>query len=158
MIYFVSAQTTLLNEGILQYQEPQISEEEDVCKKLGFCWDDNKCYPIGYIQGEKYCSDKDPYYFEKYKIEVSNFVNKSETGKECINNYECKTNICSENLCLNLTKVEKNTIFLNKETTNIVPEVIDIKDDIDTEINVEEEKKNIFQKVIGFLEKLFRFG
>lgn len=163
MINFVSAQlleTTSykpnLNDGLIQIQEHSQSEDETECKKLDFCWYENRCYPLGYRLGEKYCSDRDPYYLGKYGIEVSNFVNQSEIGKTCINNYECKTNICSDNVCINLT--EQTNISSLNETIKISSGISNPADFYTTnpipETNYE--KKSIIQKIADFFKNLFR--
>lgn len=82
-------------------------QEERDCRKNG-CFENDRCYPFGYRKDERYCEEKAKVYASS--VYRSAFVNQSEEGEECNQNYECKTNICSDNICVNLTE-QKNEIM-----------------------------------------------
>ena len=152
----VSSYPNLVGDRLIQFSEPQPSQDETECKRLGFCWYDNKkCYPLGYILEGKYCSNRDPYYFGKYGIETPNFVNQSETGKVCINNYECKTNMCSNNVCINIT--EQNTFKNDTEKLNYEISTNNINT-LYTPLSepIIYEEKNLIRKIADFFKNLFR--
>jgi len=49
--------------------------------------DEELCYPIGYIKDSKYCSAS------------LEFLDQSSSG-ECSNNFECNSNVCVSNSCV----------------------------------------------------------
>lgn len=76
----------------------ELSEKEKACSS---CFEDDKCYPFGYRKEGKFCTEIISYYYKKYKIEVVGWDNQSNTGANCTNSFECKTNFCSQNRCIN---------------------------------------------------------
>ncbi len=53
------------------------------------CLSGNKCYPLGYRKGGKYCS-------ENY-----NFTVQLESGQSCENSFQCTSNVCVSGECIN---------------------------------------------------------
>ena len=52
------------------------------------CISDNKCYPIGYRKDDTYCSDNEK------------FLTQGMTESTCNNNFECKSNLCIDDKCI----------------------------------------------------------
>ncbi len=64
-----------------------VYNEEISC--LSSCEVDGKCYPIGYRKGNGYCTEN---------LEI---VRQVGGGEDCVNSFECKSNICIDNACVN---------------------------------------------------------
>ena len=59
------------------------------------CFIDGSCYNIGFRQNEKYCNAD--------KI----FVNQLEEELQCDNNFECSSNVCTDNQCVKLNPIKR---------------------------------------------------
>ena len=59
------------------------------------CTLNNKCYPYGYRKSSQYCK------------EDSQFTKQTENNIACENNFECKSNVCVDNKCINQGLFEK---------------------------------------------------
>ena len=68
-------------------KEEKIIEEILICKDS--CPSDGKCYPFGYRKSEKFCSD------------AGSFVEQLKGDAICENNFECSSNLCVDNQCIN---------------------------------------------------------
>ena len=90
---------TEVNTGV--FSGPKTNTKEEECYKNG-CFEDDRCYPFGYIKDKKYCDEKGIFYSEN--IYKANFVNQSNQGESCNQHYECKTDLCLDNICFNLTR------------------------------------------------------
>jgi hypothetical protein len=102
--------------------------------KVGGCLFDKKLYPYGYIKDGKYCA-------EEYNVKFPNgqhrytktdvFVEQKNISEECINNFECKTNYCSEGICKNQIEEINNkitgeiSVSVNKEIDERKDEALD---------------------------------
>lgn len=81
------------NDGKTALEMPTISNGlELVC--MG-CLLDNKCYPIGYRKEKTYCNEEDI------------FVNQTDSELKCNNNFECSSNLCVSNQCINPGLINK---------------------------------------------------
>lgn len=78
-----------INETIIGGQE----EDFLICKDS--CPLDSKCYPFGYRKANKYCSD------------VGKFIEQLKQELSCENNFECKSNLCIDNQCINQGTFQK---------------------------------------------------
>ena len=123
-------------ESIL-IQSNKKSQNEINCKNSG-CFLDKKCYPYGYIINNQYCAEEFIVRFpngqERYtKKDI--FVNQSETGKECNNNFKCLTNSCLNGICINQSEeIQKR-----------------IEEEVSKE--VDERKDEAFEKIESQLEQ-----
>ncbi len=78
---------------------PTLPEEEKVCDNG--CYYNDRCIPFGtrlMVNNESVYCDID-----------SALKKQKEEGEECMNNYECKSNLCSNGKCYNLEKEMKET-------------------------------------------------
>ena len=81
-------QTTLDNNISLKNNITDEGYDLALGEKCNGCMLNEKCYPLGYRNSGNYCSD----------IENS-FTVELEENSVCENNFECKGNICIDNLC-----------------------------------------------------------
>ena len=148
---------TIQDDFFIQSVDGNFQDKID-CEEKG-CWEDNFCYPFGHIKEGQYCSNRDPYYYEKFKIEISSFINRSEENKSCNQSYECKTGVCSEGVCLNLTKQYMEIETLNKEIGFLKDKItgLSINENLVETDEVEEipEEKGIFRTMINFFKNIF---
>jgi hypothetical protein len=79
-----------IDEGEKPEKLPDNDEDEQIIYVCGGCFneDNQKCYPIGYRKKTSYCVDDGT--FEEYL---------QPTG-ECLNNFECKSNLCIDTICV----------------------------------------------------------
>lgn len=79
-----------IDEGEKPEKLPDNDEDEQIVYVCGGCFneDNQKCYPIGYRKKTSYCVDDGT--FEEYL---------QPTG-ECLNNFECKSNLCIDSVCV----------------------------------------------------------
>lgn len=96
-------------ESVLIQPNKEFQKETD-CKNSG-CFLDKKCYPYGYIINKKYCVAEGVVYYPNGRPHFTRkdfFINQSEIGNECNNNFECLTNFCLNGICINQSgEVEK---------------------------------------------------
>jgi hypothetical protein len=69
------------------------TEDFEVCENS--CSFNDKCYPFGYRKSGEYCSEK------------GFFVNQLKEGKSCENNFECESNVCVGEKCINSNLIQK---------------------------------------------------
>jgi len=139
-------------------KEPQKSQAERDCYRKG-CFLKEICYPFGNIHNKTYC-------FENGEMIAAHiyrpgFVNQSEEGVSCSNNYECKTGFCSNSICINLTKLENEINFLREQVNNISLENQDVINEVEynkTSIvqDIPRIELNLIQRVVNFLRLFFR--
>ncbi len=87
----------VINEEVLEDERPQGDEKEKIEDKkesetvliCGGCALNEKCYPFGYRKSSKYCSDDEV------------FKDQLEAEEDCENNFECKSNVCISEKCVN---------------------------------------------------------
>lgn len=142
-----------------QYTPPQKSQAERDCINKKSCWDNgNKnCYSQGYVIGEMYCSDKGK--FIALGIYKPAFIYQSQTGQHCNQSYECKTGICSDNVCLNITEQKRNIDLLTANLTKLAQENIELKQGLE-EVNktsseakeTSKEDNNLINKIANLLK------
>ncbi|MFH1889421.1 MAG: hypothetical protein ABIJ58_00895 [Nanoarchaeota archaeon] len=136
------------------------SQAEQDCSRKG-CFEDEFCYPFGYVRNDRYC-DEDAKLPNSLAVRPR-FVNQSEAGFSCSQNYECKTGFCSEDSCLNLTSITGELTSLRNQITILSQE----NRELDTKSNATNESaeldprikedKNIFQEITHFFRGLFSF-
>lgn len=63
---------------------PQEEEKKFFCNG---CELEDKCYPFGYRKNKQFCSD------------VGSFTNQIGGGEFCENNFECRSNLCIDDVC-----------------------------------------------------------
>lgn len=155
-------------------------EIEKDCGNYG-CLFENECYPYGHrintYEGDKiddqYCAYKFVVKYPDGKMRYSDknkFIKQSKTGTECNNNFECLTNYCLNELCVNQTETEKKLEKLNKEMEQEIIElsnkINDMSKKLDkldklnkTTYSVDEEnfpiKRNNIQKIYDWFKKFF---
>ncbi len=84
-----------LETGAIDIQKP---EERNIPRDLIVCSGcelDNKCYPFGYRKDGNYCSDS------------QKFVTQLQSDVKCDNNFECGSNVCVSNKCINPGLIDK---------------------------------------------------
>lgn len=69
--------------------------EKEVTHICQGCLLNEKCYPLGYRKSGEYCSDE------------LEFVEQSEEGASCENNFECKSNVCVDDKCVSGSLIQK---------------------------------------------------
>ena len=140
------------------------SQEEVECIKSNNCWETAKsggkyCYAKGYRLNGTYCYEKGK--FVSTGLYKPGFVNQTETGKTCVQSYECKTNVCSENICINVSqeiKKQKQEIELLKDEVSKLSSEKNISENSnDLEYNIDDGnvKQNSFQKIFSFIKNVF---
>jgi len=83
-------------EEVDEIQKKEDAEEESkVMPICGGCTLNEKCYPFGYRKSWKYCSDD-----ELFKDQL-------EAEEDCENNFECKSNVCISEKCVNAGLIQK---------------------------------------------------
>ena len=134
------------------------SQAEIDCSKTGGCFDNktNYCYSFGYIKNGTYCSEnaKSPAHY------VGAFVNQSKVGEDCEQNYECDTNLCSNNVCVNLAKMQHENNLAENSITNVVNDSVE---DIPADFNktsitgdaINTQNENFLSKILLFFRKIF---
>ncbi len=69
---------------------PENDDENQIIYVCGGCFNENnkKCYPIGYRKKTSYCVDD------------GTFAEYLQKDEECLNNFECKSNLCIDDTCI----------------------------------------------------------
>ncbi len=136
------------------HDDGKFQEEKD-CNGKG-CFRDDYCYPKEYRLGEEYC-DKDPYYYDEYGIEVYKFLNQSQTGSYCGNDYECLSNVCSEEICINRTEEINRQVNAKVEEIkqNITNKIDENLDELNKDENVSVTEKSIIEKFLNWIKDIF---
>ncbi len=160
---YISSSPT--GQNILSTHTP--SQEEKNCNGNG-CFFDNHCYQYGYRKDNEYCADEFIVRFsnggERY-TEKDVFINQSEDGKNCVQNYECKTNLCLNKICTNLNEEINNRVVIEVEKTRQT-EIANIEKDVEYINNYENtslsnsketapEEKNIFELIFNWFGRIF---
>jgi hypothetical protein len=154
---YPSGQITSL-EPKLQTQEK--TQEQRDCEKTG-CFVDRKCYPIGYIKNGAYCNEKGRKITET--IYRPAFVNQSKTSSPCNQSYECGTNVCSDNICTNITQLKDNLNSLKNDIKKLSQENNKSNDtsailntsSLSETRNIEQDS-TIIEKIINFFRNIFK--
>lgn len=89
-------------------EEKELWSEKQLCRFVGGCLEENFCYPFGYIRGEQYCGI---YFISSYRR--VGFINQSESGENCTYHFQCKSNFCFNNECVN--SIESLTLGLKEK-------------------------------------------
>lgn len=143
-------------------QQTQKSPEERECTKTG-CWEEYTCYPFGYVKNWKYCSQTGKY----VGFTRPSFVNQSNTSSSCNQNYECKTNVCSDGICVNLTeqmnklqelsnKINQSFELLKENESNQSESYEKLSTNgSNTDVQIEKEQ-NLVEKIFGWFGKWFK--
>ena len=66
------------------------------------CFADDKCYPIGYRKGAKYCSPEEE------------FIGQLGGEKDCNNSFECRSNLCIDSSCVSGSTWQKIIAWFNR--------------------------------------------
>jgi len=145
--------------------EPQPNEKtqaEIECLKKG-CFLNNVCFPFGFVNNGTYCSEKGK--FITRGIYRPAFVNQSETGNSCIQGYECKTGICSNGLCTDLTfianeiaSLKSNLTTLSQENAKLKSNLENLNDSVSETKQATEDNNSLIQKIADFLKTWFGFS
>ena len=150
------------SKEIKSINEKSAAEKDCIYNKKE-CWDGNFCYPLGYIKGEKYCSEKA--IIIASSIYHPGFINQSRTGASCVQGYECKTGVCSNNFCINLTEQQNQIKILNASLTSLSQANSNVDQNLGKSKNTSEEIKEgteknqgSIQKIAVFLKNLFAFS
>ncbi|MFW6233470.1 MAG: hypothetical protein ACOC3Z_02300, partial [Nanoarchaeota archaeon] len=81
----------------IELSESQIENDKEgdflICKDS--CRLDGKCYPFGYRIADKFCSN------------TGSFINQLNEGNYCENNFECSSNLCIDNNCIEQKLLQK---------------------------------------------------
>lgn len=86
-------------EGLYYY-------EEEVCSG---CLVEGDCYAYGYRLGNEYCS-----------LEGETMLSQKSEKSSCSNNFECQTNLCLQNECVELSVIERIWNFITGRRTSSV--------------------------------------
>jgi len=155
--------------GFGEEENPSIDTGEDICKIMKGCWENNECFPNGYRTEGKFCgldkkfseiyysnkfNDKwkENYYSERFKIS-----NQSNAGENCNNSFECKSNFCFNNECIDTIKtIDDGVVRINKsdleELRGIIEEAEISFEESYSEIGYSEESSK--EKSRGFFTSL----
>ena len=144
----------------LESQTPTKEKTQELrdCEKHG-CYEDlgKKCYQFGYIRDGTYCSEKAKVYASN--MYVSGFVNQSETSSSCIQGYECKTGVCSNNICVNLTEQQNKINLLVDNLSKLSQENTGLSEGSNNSSSesyqIPEKNDNIIQKIANLLKTWF---
>jgi len=157
---------TISGEIISLEPEPQPNEKSQAeidCQKNIGCFLNNVCFSFGFVNNGTYCSEKGK--FITAGIYRSTFVNQSETGDSCIQGYECKTGICSNGICTDLTfianeinSLKDNLTTLSQENTELKSNLENLNDSVSETKQATEENNNLLQKIANFLKMWFGFS
>ncbi len=136
-------------------------------KTVGGCFDNktNICYPLGYVRNGTYCGENGLSYGSS--THKPGFINQLNEGQSCKQGYECKTGVCSNNICVNLTK-EMNEInskisYLENLSTSLTNNLREVQINT-TKTNstgsitgdvIASSNLGFGSKIIGFFKKLF---
>jgi hypothetical protein len=90
--YVVKQSTYEVEKGWSENQINNLIEEN--CK---WCSDGDYCYALGYVKDGRYCGIFYDNFIRKNKIM---FINQTEIGGNCTQNFECKSNLCSNLNCI----------------------------------------------------------
>jgi len=71
----------------------EIDRDKGICNG---CLLDTKCYPLGFRKEKTYCDDNS-----------STFLNQKVADSLCMNNFECDSNICASDKCVNGSLLQK---------------------------------------------------
>lgn len=148
------------------YEESTPQDEKD-CYGKG-CFDDDTCYPYGYVKEGKFCADdyvvRDKNGRVKYTAK-SLFVGQVETGKNCNNNFVCVTNLCLENICVNQSEeinrqVDAKFEQLKQDIVYKIDESLEeLNKSEELSVNTEYGKvsvdKSIIEKVLNWIKRVF---
>lgn len=149
-----------ISGGSVASLEPQTptkekSQAEIDCIKKG-CFLNNVCSPFGFVNDGTYCSEKGKVI--STGIYRPAFVNQSETGQSCTQSYECKTGICSNNLCTDLTSLKDEINTLRDNLTALSQQNTELNSSLSETKQSVEENNNLLQKVVDFLKTWFGFS
>jgi len=121
--------------------------------KIEGCVLDKKLYSYGYVKEGKYCAEEHVVRFpngqERY-TQKNVFVEQKNISEECVNNFECKTNYCSERICKNQTE-EINNKITGEVSASVDKEINERKDEainqLETQLENLDENKTYSVKV-----------
>ena len=156
------------NDDSGSWDKERLWTQKQICELGGACFDEEEktCYPSGYIKNSKYCG----FDSERYKARGNGmtFIDQSESGETCTNDFECKSNFCFNQECVssfqvivkdillrisdlekkvNSAQLETNTLSEEKETGN---EIRDLSMEGDEQL---EEKRGFFDFFNNLLGK-----
>ncbi len=99
------------------------TENERECIEEKGCWIEGMCYSLGYRLNGQYCSEKGK--FISTNFYRSAFVNQTKIGNPCEENFECKSGLCQNELCVNIEEeIDKQVNQrLNEIRDNIVSDI-----------------------------------
>ena len=135
------------------------------------CWENacsdkyGECYPYGGVKEGKFCAEdyevRDDYGRIKYTAK-NMFVEQVELGENCSKDFECLTNFCLGNICTNKTEEFNRQVDVKIDAVieelkqNLSYTTDKDKEDIfETEDKEISPKRNIFEKIFGWLKNLF---
>ena len=147
-----------ISEGFTEGQQTPLTEKSQAeieCLKKG-CFLNNVCFPFGFVNNGTYCSEKGK--FITAGIYRPAFINQSDAGMNCSQDYECKTGVCSNNVCIDLTAIKAEINDLKEDLTTLSQQNNELNSSL-SEINqTVEENNNLLQKITNFLKDWFGFS
>ena len=133
-LFFVQGVVMFNEEGFVVVEESNNKEmwsEKGLCDFVKGCFVDDECYPRGYRKEGQSCSKKvHPFPHSN----ISAFINQSKAGESCEDGFECVSNFCFNEKCVNQ---------ISSLITNIIQR-----------ISIVESKFNILQLNLGELKNL----
>jgi len=95
------------------------SQAEIDCKRLGFCWGNERCYSMGArITVEPEDKKQDLAWIDEAYLYCGEkrFVPQKITGETCENDFECQSNKCFDRICQQKNGIKITEIYSDKET------------------------------------------
>lgn len=110
-------------------------------------------YSYGYVKDGKYCAEEYVVRFPNGQARYTQknvFVEQKNISEECFNNFECKSNYCSERICKNQTEEISNKIT-GEVSASVDKEIDERKDEainqLETKLENLDENKTYSVKV-----------
>lgn len=136
-------------------------EESLNCRRTLGCWDEIGCHPVGYVRDYTYCYEKNDTYA---KIQFGEFIYQFLAGASCNNSYECVSNICLNNICIDREEeinrqVDAKFDELKAGIVAKAEEELDKLNEsglpVETEYGEVNIKKSSFEKIVDWIKNIF---
>lgn len=115
LISFISS----ANRSVITFDKTEKSQAEIDCKRLGFCWGNERCYSMGArITVEPEDKKQDLAWRDEAYLYCGEkrFVPQKITGETCENDFECQSNKCFDRICQQKNGIKITEIYSDKET------------------------------------------
>ena len=126
------------------------------CNENLGCYLDNVCYSWGYRMDKMFCAREN---FTTY-AQVYPWLDQYEEGENCINNFECESNLCANGVCTNLEKeinerVDAKMEEIKKELIFKAEQQINELSNQEISNNQSTSDKNLLEQFLEWLKTIF---